>query len=531
MTIACHGAEFQAVQLAWNPSPDSRVTGYNLYYGPASGVYTNKITVGAVTNASITNLIVDANYFFTATAYDDAGLESESSNEVAYSGPIIGDNEAPEISVINDLTIQADTSTGPIGFSISDPDTPLSSLILSARSSNVPLLSTNNIVFGGIDGNRSVTLTPTLGQTGSVVVTIYVYDGFASNSSAFLLTVLPVSVTNPVAFTSGRYSGLFYEGDEVQQASSGSFTISLTTKRTYSGRITLGAGRYSFSGSLGLGDALTNTVARKDGPPLRIELDFSVLADQVVGRVTDGQWEASVLGDRAVFNTKTNPAPQAGSYTLVLPGSDAPGFPAGHGYATVRINPAGIIKLKGALADGTKISHSAGLSKNGLWPLYVPLYTGKGSLTSWLTFTNQSTSDLIGELAWIKRQVPLLPYYAAGFTNQLSVVGSLYQRPLTSTAKVLPLTDGEIAFAGGQLPSDFANLITLGAGSQVANWSSNRLTLKFSASSGLFNGSVVNPVNQAVLKFKGAVLQKLDSGYGFLLLTNQSSKVVIQPRL
>ncbi len=73
-----------SVTLAWDPSTDANVVAYNLYYGVASQTYTNKVTVGAVTNASITGLVAGATYFFAATASDNLGLESDFSNEVPY---------------------------------------------------------------------------------------------------------------------------------------------------------------------------------------------------------------------------------------------------------------------------------------------------------------------------------------------------------------------------------------------------------------------------------------------------------------
>ena len=70
--------------VTWNPSPDASVTGYNLYYGSASRDYTNVISVGNVTNAVIDELSENTTYFFAAKAHDDAGDESEFSNEATF---------------------------------------------------------------------------------------------------------------------------------------------------------------------------------------------------------------------------------------------------------------------------------------------------------------------------------------------------------------------------------------------------------------------------------------------------------------
>lgn len=76
-----------SVTLAWDASPSPEVTGYRIYYGTETGRYTNSATVGNVTSASIVNLKWGATFYFVATAYDDTGLESDFSNEVAYTLP------------------------------------------------------------------------------------------------------------------------------------------------------------------------------------------------------------------------------------------------------------------------------------------------------------------------------------------------------------------------------------------------------------------------------------------------------------
>ena len=64
------------VTLAWNPSTDPLVVGYNVYYGGASGAYTNEISAGNATNVIISGLVEGATYYFAATAYSSSGLES-----------------------------------------------------------------------------------------------------------------------------------------------------------------------------------------------------------------------------------------------------------------------------------------------------------------------------------------------------------------------------------------------------------------------------------------------------------------------
>jgi hypothetical protein len=75
------------VSLSWQASPSTNVTGYNIYYGTASGNYTDKIMVGNVTAATISNLDCGITYYFSATALDSNGNESGFSNEASFLVP------------------------------------------------------------------------------------------------------------------------------------------------------------------------------------------------------------------------------------------------------------------------------------------------------------------------------------------------------------------------------------------------------------------------------------------------------------
>lgn len=77
------------VTLAWDASPSPGIAKYTVYYGPASGTYTNSVSTGG-TNLTliVSNLVRGASYFFAATASDTNTLESGYSNEVGYTPPV-----------------------------------------------------------------------------------------------------------------------------------------------------------------------------------------------------------------------------------------------------------------------------------------------------------------------------------------------------------------------------------------------------------------------------------------------------------
>ncbi|HAM72391.1 MAG TPA: hypothetical protein DCM86_12185 [Verrucomicrobiales bacterium] len=89
------------------------------------------------------------------------------------------------------LTMPEDT-TQVIPFTIADAETPAASLQVFASSSDTNLLPALNLVLGGSDASRSLTITPAPNANGNAVVTVAVSDGVNITTSAFNLTVSPV---------------------------------------------------------------------------------------------------------------------------------------------------------------------------------------------------------------------------------------------------------------------------------------------------------------------------------------------------
>src|ERR1700756_4132183 len=73
----------QTATLGWDAEPPVTVSGYYLYYGGASGVYTNKLDVGTNITATVSNLVAGASYFFAVSSYDAQRLKSTLSSEVS----------------------------------------------------------------------------------------------------------------------------------------------------------------------------------------------------------------------------------------------------------------------------------------------------------------------------------------------------------------------------------------------------------------------------------------------------------------
>jgi hypothetical protein len=98
-------------------------------------------------------------------------------------------NDAPTISDIVNQTIEQNTSTAVLNFTIGDVETAAASLTVTRTSSNPTLVPVANIVLGGSGANRTVTVTPAANQTGTATITVTVSDGTLTASDTFVLTV------------------------------------------------------------------------------------------------------------------------------------------------------------------------------------------------------------------------------------------------------------------------------------------------------------------------------------------------------
>jgi hypothetical protein len=88
LTAKILAAQTTSVTLSWNANSEPDVVGYRLYYGRTSHNYEQNIDAGRSTTATIQNLSTGTVYYFAATAYNAAGVESEFSDEVIFRSPI-----------------------------------------------------------------------------------------------------------------------------------------------------------------------------------------------------------------------------------------------------------------------------------------------------------------------------------------------------------------------------------------------------------------------------------------------------------
>ena len=94
LTLVLYG---QSVSLCWDHSSSAGVTGYKIYVGTNSGQYSVVYPVGYDTQYTITKLPFGRGiqHFMAATATNELGEESNFSNQITVTPPILSSNSPP----------------------------------------------------------------------------------------------------------------------------------------------------------------------------------------------------------------------------------------------------------------------------------------------------------------------------------------------------------------------------------------------------------------------------------------------------
>lgn len=157
---------------------------------------------GLVTDAAITfgggganrTVTVAPSFFQSGTAtititVTDGGGKI---NTTSFLLTVLPENTAPTLSssFTNYHTLTG-TTLPPVAFTIGDLETTPDGLEVTAGSSNPTVIPESGIVFSGAGANRTVTITPAVGQTGNAVITITVSDFILSTSRSFNVMVVP----------------------------------------------------------------------------------------------------------------------------------------------------------------------------------------------------------------------------------------------------------------------------------------------------------------------------------------------------
>ncbi|HEX3717732.1 MAG TPA: peptidylprolyl isomerase [Verrucomicrobiae bacterium] len=318
----------------------------------------------------------------------------------------------------------------------------------------------------------------------------------------------------------GTYYGIFFPTN-IATDNSGYFKLTLNASGYLSGTLQFPLRSYTItypvnpSGTTGwlAGEGFDGPY----GPDVYFDVIFDLTngTDTVTGYVYwDGTY-ANLTGYRGVTTLPTNTA--AGKYILNfdtvtnLLGSG----PTNDGYATLSVSKTGTMTIGGTLADNSTFSRTTGVSKDGIWPIYAPLYGGGGMILGWETNvigTTPGSAGSVGTLVWIKPKIK-----GTYYTNALGILASS-----TGTNYITPVNGSQyqVVFEGGTINPSLDNILTVKAGQFVpAAGAPDKLKISLSAA-GVITGTIYNPADKKTLPIRGSFINPSVGGSGFVLDTD-----------
>jgi hypothetical protein len=321
---------------------------------------------------------------------------------------------------------------------------------------------------------------------------------------------------------------LFSDTDHPDHAGWLQFSLN-AARRSFSGRLQIGAERFPFSGHFTETHSAETAVPRKNRPELLLTLQL-VTTNQdsiVVGDVSAPDWATPLYGQVLHFNSKA-PTSLAGRYAVsFLNTNTSPAQPNGHGGAAIIISPSGKVTVSARTATGTAISHTAGLGKNGDFPLHLAGLKGRERALGWLRVSTSGATVRSANVWWTKQPGPDAAY-PDGFDLELTALGSTW---VATTANVLGFTRGVAAFFGGDLQEDGLPVSAViqvstrnGTSFQSAD-APERVKLSVAKSTGVMKGEFRHPVTGQKLKVWGYGLPQQRTANGFFLGDAHSGSV------
>ena len=190
------------VPLAWNPSVNTNVAGYKIYYGTVSHSYGNFVDVGNVTVTTISGLSENTTYYFAATTYDVNGVESKFSNEATY----IFKTLPPTLNPLGDLALNFNSSAQTValgGIGLGTGKT----LAVSAVSDNPALIPNPTVSYTNPAATGTLNFTPAQNASGTAHITVIVQNNLTlSNTVAQMFTVTVAAAKLPTLNAIGDVS-------------------------------------------------------------------------------------------------------------------------------------------------------------------------------------------------------------------------------------------------------------------------------------------------------------------------------------
>ncbi|MGC8887566.1 MAG: PQQ-binding-like beta-propeller repeat protein [Verrucomicrobiia bacterium] len=329
-------------------------------------------------------------------------------------------------------------------------------------------------------------------------------------------------VSSPFYSKAGDYSGLIYE-KTFDYETSGLIQITVSDKGSWKARLTFANENLSCEGKFD--EKLESYAAIKRGSkaPVAIvmRLDEESNIGVIHGRISGIGAETMFLAKLNAADTRATLPIKEGYYTMTLLCATNQPNQVGDGFAQIRIDKSGKVRIEGKLGDDTSVFVNTALLGDGFAPVFGAVRNQL--LVGWLVFTNSPTADIVGELNWIKSAKDTIDKI------QLRAIGSIYKKPQKSE-NVLNATNLVVAFSNGGIGATIGNYARLEAGNKISVlFSEVNLSLSIDAETGVFKGSFVHPTTKKAVKYEGVVLQKRGWGSGFFNCEGKSGLVFIAP--
>jgi hypothetical protein len=376
----------------------------------------------------------------------------------------------------------------------------------------------------------SIRYTPDSTFDGTDAFTYSIDDGFGGTSTATVNIVDELLAGIP-----GTYQGLV--GGDTQDKV-GISKIQLSTKGRFTGQVWyLGEKHTVAKKQFDTAGAATFTIATKTGKSRTLALQLDSIEDGMTGQLTDGAttYEVKLKRTPKVF-TKTNPCPQEGAYTALLPPAAAsvgdPAYPQGFGSGTMKISKTGALTSTAILGDGKKAVIKSSVNADGTALLHAPLYTKpKGFICGEIEFvTGDAEADARGDLTWRKLS-QLVPdeTYPTGFSGTTEFMAARYTRP----ASGVPIFGSGISSAtatleyGGLIQSPTQKTASILPNAiQIPAQGTDALTLTVNRTTGVFTGKYAHPRDLKKRPLSGVLYQKQTISRGMFKGVNESGQTV-----
>lgn len=414
------------------------------------------------------------------------------------------------------ITIVAGVNTAPVAVTdtvlIRGKETVQIQPLTNDTDGDGDTLSIQTFQFGaqGTVSKTDTTLSYTPGKffTGNDSFTYTITDGFGGQSTA------TVSVVNPFIPLAGGYEPIVGDDDGV-------LTLKVTTGGALTGKLQLGAKKFTLNGLVGFDGVFTQTIKRKGLADLVVSLTFT--NPNQIATVTGTVDGLTVSPD--VRLAATPPAPAfAAKYTVLLT-PDANTIPAAlkaFGWATASLSAKGAFAMSGLTPDGKPVSLGGRMRVDTSVVLFQSAAAPGSSFVGKFSFADALDSDFSGTLRWTRGAVTkgiflgaldtTFTLTACKFAPPAKGIHTLtYTTPLAASG-LLGLTDGGLNPAISRLFTVDGKDKAL---AEATNPESSKLTL-INRADGRFEGTFKHPSlpKNPTIKFRGVQLQTATAGTG-----------------